>query len=100
MKRLVLFILVLLLTVTFGCKKNNENKIDIEQRKTDFITEYSYYEDETKVPEKWKDWFDYSYFKSQIDKSHPPAQPDLLPGVFQPQFITGMCSVLHNILQK
>ena len=68
MKRLVLLILVLLLGFVFGCKKEENKGIDIEQRKTDFITEYSYYEDETKVPEKWKDWFDYSFFKSQIDK--------------------------------
>lgn len=69
MKKLILLVLVLTLGLVFGCKKEENNTgIDIEQRKTDFITEYSYYEDEANVPDRWKDWFDYSYFKSQIDK--------------------------------
>ena len=69
MKRLIsiIFILVLFMSLA-SCKKEDDKKIDIEQRKLDFIEEYSYYGIDGNIPERWADWFDYDYFKSQIDK--------------------------------
>ena len=69
MKKIIFIITLLFLSISFfSCTKKEDKTIDIEQRKTDFINEYMYYEDSTNIPEKWSTWFDYSYFKSQIDK--------------------------------
>lgn len=69
MRKITLFILILIIPfIMISCTKDEDKGIDIEQRKQDFIEEYSYYGIEGNIPEKWADWFDYDYFKSQIDK--------------------------------
>ena len=63
MKKLLLVLVLLLSLTLFACKDSKE-----ETGKTAFQVEYEFYYNEENIKDSWKTWFDYDFFRTNVEK--------------------------------